>query len=114
MSKNAAPAPGSAAWWGSRPLWIVACGLLLVPLVALFRAAERPRPVPAGGASWVAALGVAATALGTLALSATGLSGLLTGHTATLVVLPVTASAALYVMAAGTVTTLAGRRPRSR
>lgn len=114
LTLDAAPAPGSAAWWVSRPLWIVACGLLLVPLVALFRAAERPRPVPAGGASWVAALGVAATALGTLALSATGLSGLLTGHTATLVVLPVTASAALYVMAAGTVTTLAGRRPRSR
>lgn len=96
-----APAPASAAWWASRPLWIVACGLLLLPLVAAFRAAERPRPVASGGPSWRAALGVAACALGTLGLSATGLSGLLTGHTATLVVLPLTASAALSLIAAG-------------
>lgn len=105
---------GTAAWWLSRPLWIVALGLLLLPLVAVFRAAERPRPRAAGGRTGRAAVGIGACTLGVLGLSAVGLSGLLTGHTATLVVLPLSAPAALALVAAGVLLTSRGGSTRAR
>lgn len=94
------PAAGTAAWWTTRPLWILALAVLTVPLVALFRAAERPVPA-AGCPSARAAAGVAACALGLLGLSAVGLHGLLTGATATLLVLPLSAPAAIALVGAG-------------
>jgi hypothetical protein len=162
------PDAGSPAWWATRPLWIAGCALLLAPLVAVFRAAERPRAVdragraagrpgdavggaagrsggpvggaagrsggpvggaagrsggPVGGAAgrprsavagaasaWRAGLGMAACTVGVLGLSATGLSGLLAGHTATLVVLPLTAPAAVALVALGGLALRAPRR----
>lgn len=58
------PAVGSAAWWAWRPVWVVALGLALVPLVWAFARVElrqAPAPAPAPGAvpAAVAALLVA-------------------------------------------------------
>ena len=33
--------PGTLAWWSLRPVWLVACVAILLPLVALFRRFER-------------------------------------------------------------------------
>lgn len=37
------PAPWSAEWWGSRPVWFVAFGLTLSGLVVIFGRFEGPR-----------------------------------------------------------------------
>jgi hypothetical protein len=37
------PEIGSASWFAWRPVWVAACGLLLVVLVAVFARFERPR-----------------------------------------------------------------------
>lgn len=69
-----APPGGSAAWWLSRPLWFVLCGVALAGLVAVFgRFEQPPRPLAARRPRGTArtALGVAATAAG-LALLVTG------------------------------------------
>jgi peptidoglycan/LPS O-acetylase OafA/YrhL len=44
------PAPGTAAWWLSRPLWLAALAALLAPLVLAFARWERRAPRPAGQA----------------------------------------------------------------
>lgn len=106
------PAAGTPAWWVTRPLWIVALAALTVPLVAAFRGLERPVPVPGGCPTGRAAVGISACTLGVLGLSAVGLHGLLTGASATLVVLPLTAPAALALVAAGR-WALAAPRPRA-
>ena len=36
-----------AAWWATRPVWVLALTVLLVPLVMAFRGWERPRRAPA-------------------------------------------------------------------
>jgi hypothetical protein len=46
-----APAVGSAAWWAWRPVWVLALGVALVPLVWAFARVELRRvPAPAPGA----------------------------------------------------------------
>lgn len=41
--------PTGAAWWALRPVWVLLCAAALVPLVLLFRGAERVGPPPVGG-----------------------------------------------------------------
>ncbi|MEU9302635.1 acyltransferase [Streptomyces sp. NPDC048269] len=105
------PVPGSAAWWAQVPVRLSAAAALTGVLVALFRRFEAPAPVPAPAAGRSpstagpgngprAAAGITLCLLGVLALSMTGLGGLLDGHTATLIAVPVTAPAAI-VMALG-------------
>lgn len=42
-------APAAPAWWALRPVWVLLCALVLVPLVVLFRGAERVGAPAAGG-----------------------------------------------------------------
>lgn len=68
------PAVGSGAWWALRVPWVAACGVVLVPLVALWRRWELPVPgdrvVSASGPAVVAGLVAALTALASLGVSA--------------------------------------------
>jgi hypothetical protein len=117
------PEPATAAWWAQAPARIAAAALLTALLVAVFRRFERPRAAAAGegpGAADrprasgrasgrgsgrrsgpLAAAGAVLAVAGVLGLSLTGLAGLLDGHTATLVVIPVTAPAAVALALAG-------------
>ncbi|MFE2942241.1 acyltransferase [Streptomyces sp. NPDC059255] len=117
------PAPGTGTWWAQVPVRLAAAAALTALLVAVFRAAERP-PVPAGvpaaaagsgrTARWGgpgAALGVTLTLFGVLGLSAVGFAGLLEGHSAVLVAVPVTAPVAVAMTAVGwLLVEAAGRR----
>jgi hypothetical protein len=105
----AQPEVGSATWWPLRPLWIAVLAVLTLALISTFQRADRPRPVTPSPVirvrshhrTGIAALGIALCALGVLGFSAVGFGGLLAGHTATLVVLPVTPLAAAVTLGAG-------------
>ncbi|MFE3603385.1 acyltransferase [Streptomyces sp. NPDC059142] len=126
------PAPGTGAWWAQTPVRLAAAAVLTALLVAVFRAAERPPgPVAAGTAGTAArttaepartvrwggpgaALGVTLTLFGVLGLSVVGFAGLLEGHSAVLVAVPVTAPVAVAMTAVGwLLVEAAGRRPSS-
>jgi hypothetical protein len=99
---GAAGAPGSAVWWATRPLWLGAAALVTAVLVLVFRRFDTPRPtVIAAGSPARAAVGATMCTLGVLGVSIVGFGGLLTGHTATLLVLPVTAPLALAMVGLG-------------
>lgn len=98
----ALPEPAGAAWWAQVPVRFLAAAALTCVLVAVFRRFEAPaarseRP----GSGPRAALGTALCLLGVLGLSTTGLGGLLEGHSATLIALPVTAPAAIGMALGG-------------
>ncbi|WP_338495652.1 acyltransferase [Streptomyces sp. SJL17-4] len=106
------PAPASGAWWAQVPLRFAAAAALTAALVAVFRRFEAPGPTRRdGGSGPLAALGITLALLGILGLSATGLGGLLEGHTATLIAFEVTAPAAVAMALAGW---LLVERPTSR
>ncbi|MFD3327193.1 acyltransferase [Streptomyces sp. NPDC058701] len=105
----ALPVPADAAWWAQVPVRLAFAALLTALLVAVFRRfeaparpgpAEPPGSAPAGGGP-AAALGVTLCLLGVLGLSMTGLGGLLEGHSAVLIAVPVTAPAAIGMTLAG-------------
>ncbi len=97
-----AQAPGSAGWWATRPLWLGAAALVTAILVLAFRRFDTPRPtVIVPGSTARAAAGTAMCTLGVLGISSVGFGALLTGHTATLLVVPVTAPLALALVALG-------------
>lgn len=108
------PEPASGAWWAQVPLRMGVAVVLTAGLVAVFRRFEAPpRPAPptaSGGPA--AALGITLALLGVLGLSMTGFAGLLTGHSATLIAVPVTAPAAVGLALAGWL--LVERAGRSR
>ncbi|MFG3508121.1 acyltransferase [Streptomyces sp. NPDC047821] len=97
------PEPASGAWWAQVPLRLAAAAAVTALLVAVFRAAERPGPRPAGapGSSLLAALGITLCLFGVLGLSMVGFGGLLEGRSALLVAVPVTAPAAVGMALAG-------------
>ncbi|RSS92595.1 acyltransferase [Streptomyces sp. WAC05292] len=103
------PEPASAAWWAQVPPRLAAAAAVTALLVAAFRRFEapaaapaaEPAAVPAAGSGPRAAFGTVLCLFGVLGLSTTGLGGLLEGHTATLVALPVTAPAALATVLGG-------------
>ncbi|MEW1697905.1 acyltransferase [Streptomyces sp. NPDC091278] len=122
-SGRALPAPATGAWWAQVPLRFAAAGLLTAGLVAVFRRFEAPAAPgpaaigggPATGGGPAAALGTTLALLGVLGLSLTGFGGLLDGHTATLIAVPVTAPAALALVLVGRLLVeRAGRGTRSR
>lgn len=56
------PAPGTAAWWSSRPLWLALLAAVLVPFVVVFGRCEQPggdRPPLTARATLVATVGLA-------------------------------------------------------
>jgi len=97
------PAVGSGTWWLVRPLWIGGLLALTAALVLAFRRADRPRAASVSGSSrsGLAAFGMALCTVGVLGFSAVGFGGLLTGRTATLLVLPVSPLLAAVLLAAG-------------
>ncbi|MFE9561059.1 acyltransferase [Streptomyces sp. NPDC006487] len=104
----ALPEPAGAAWWAQVPVRFLAAAALTCVLVAVFRRCEAPAaggpgtPSGAGpGSGPRAALGTVLCLLGVLGLSTTGLGGLLEGHSATLIALPVTAPAAIGMALGG-------------
>ncbi|MFZ3498113.1 acyltransferase family protein [Streptomyces sp. 5.8] len=98
----ALPEPAGAAWWAQVPVRFLAAAALTCVLVAVFRRFEAPGTSSAGpGSGPRAALGTALCLLGILGLSTTGLGGLLEGHSATLIALPVTAPAAIGMALGG-------------
>jgi hypothetical protein len=100
------PPIGSAGWWLLRPVWLGALVALTAVLVSLFRRFDATPAAPAepgAGRTAVAGAGVALCALGILGLSGVGFGGLLEGRTATLIVLPVTAPAAVAAVVLGAV-----------
>ncbi|TQS41568.1 acyltransferase family protein [Cryptosporangium phraense] len=129
------PAPGGAGWWASRPLWVGALVVVLVPLVLAARRFERPSPRPAAAAAAAptgvgaagasgrhrrggaldgvgAGVGVALATFGMLVVAVTGLNGLLAERVAHLVVVPVTAWVGLVALGAGwALVRAAGRGP---
>jgi hypothetical protein len=97
-----AGAPGSPGWWATRPLWIGTAALVTAALVMVFRRFDVPRAtVITAGSSWVAAVGATLCTLGVMGISAVGFGGLLEGHTAMLLVVPVTAPVSLALVALG-------------
>ncbi|MFF3020865.1 acyltransferase [Streptomyces sp. NPDC057939] len=98
----ALPEPATAAWWAQVPPRILLAALVTALLVACFRRFEAPvAPAPTPGSGPVAALGITLGLLGILGLSMTGLGGILEGHSATLIALPLTAPAAIGMALAG-------------
>ncbi|WP_405710254.1 acyltransferase [Streptomyces xanthophaeus] len=106
------PVPTSAAWWAQVPVRVLAAIALTGLFVALFRRFEAPAGAPAKAAPEAtaaparasgpgAALGIALCLFGVLGLSMTGLGGLLEGHSATLVAVPLTAPAAIGMAVGG-------------
>ncbi len=66
--------PNSATWWASRPLWLLALGVVLAGFVAVFGRFEGP---PRGGAAptpaWRSVPGALAVCVGLLGLAAAGI-----------------------------------------
>ncbi|MFD9412485.1 acyltransferase [Streptomyces sp. NPDC059989] len=97
------PAPATAAWWAQVPVRILLAAALTALLVTVFRRFEAPageaQVTPGNGPR--AALGITLCLLGILGLSMTGLGGLLDGHSATLIALPVTAPLAIGMALTG-------------
>ncbi|MET9886599.1 acyltransferase [Streptomyces sp. NPDC006430] len=98
----ALPEPASAAWWAQVPLRLLAAAGLTAVLVTLFRRFEAPaRSAAESGSGPRAAFGITLCLLGILGLSMTGLGGLLEGHSATLVAIPLTAPVAIGMALGG-------------
>ncbi|MCX4526251.1 MULTISPECIES: acyltransferase family protein [unclassified Streptomyces] len=96
------PEPATAAWWAQVPVRLLAAAALTGALVAVFRRFEAPghgSTDPGSGPR--AALGITLCLLGVLGLSMTGLGGLLEGHSATLIAVPLTAPAAIGMALGG-------------
>ncbi|MFF5446931.1 acyltransferase [Streptomyces sp. NPDC012888] len=99
----ALPRPATAAWWAQLPVRVVLAAAGTALLVAVFRRFETPPPArpAAPGPGAIAACGIALCLFGVLGLSMTGLGGLLEGHSAVLVAVPVTAPVAIGMVVTG-------------
>ncbi|MBT2456105.1 acyltransferase [Streptomyces sp. ISL-86] len=108
------PEPATAAWWAQVPVRIVAAAALTGVLVAAFKRFEAPgSSITEPGSGPRAAAGITVCLLGVLGLSMTGLGGLLDGHSATLIALPVTAPAAIGMALGGWLLVERSASPRS-
>ena len=94
---------GTASWWLTRPVWLAAAGAVTGVLVVAFRRFDvlRPTVVVPGASAGRAAVGVVLCTLGVLGVSTVGFGGLLTGKTAMMLVVPVTAPVALAMVVLG-------------
>ena len=87
------PEGGTALWWTTRPLLLLAASIPLAGFVALFGRNERPRPNPFvardSHGTLVAGIGVALVAVGITSLATANLADLVGGGSK-LVFIPVT------------------------
>jgi len=67
--------PGSAAWWGARPLWMAVLVVCLVPFMALFVRFERAAPSPSEAAAWRLVIGSLMVCGGLALLALDGIGG---------------------------------------
>ena len=98
------PAAASPLWWLTRPVWLTLLAAVTALLVALVRAADRPRPAAIGGppgTAWVAAAGGLLCTLGVFGFSAVGFGGVLTGRTVTMIDIPITVGGSASLLGAG-------------
>lgn len=110
------PEPATATWWAHTPPRLLAAALLTIGLVALFRRFELPPAArefaaPGEHTSPLAATGAALALVGVLGLSMVGLGGILEGHSAVLIAVPVTAPAAIALILAGWLLVIRAARP---
>ncbi len=113
------PSPGSAAWWATRPLWLVLLCLPTAALVAVLRRFDAPRASSRAPLAQrdrrvdaLAGCGVAVTVVGVMMLSVTGVD-VLGGAARTFLVVAVTPGAALAVLLAGCALLLVARPARA-
>ncbi|MCI0689626.1 MAG: acyltransferase [Sporichthyaceae bacterium] len=93
---------GSRAWWVQRVAWVGVAALTTAVLVASFRWADRHRAEPVAAIPRLSVgMGMLASVLGVLGLSAAGFGGQLVGGGARLVVLPVTPLGSAVLLGAG-------------
>jgi peptidoglycan/LPS O-acetylase OafA/YrhL len=90
------PAPGTATWWATRPLWLALLAVALVPLALLLSRFERPgrapraaRPDERPSGRLAVVLGLVLAALGLLGFVVTGFTPLLDPEGGLLLVLRV-------------------------
>ncbi|GAA2519685.1 acyltransferase [Pilimelia columellifera] len=99
------PPVGSLTWWLSRPVWIVALLVVTALFTLLFRRFDALRAPGGGlagqGAGVAAAIGMAFGAVGVLGLSVVGLAGPVSGHTAILLGVRITALGAVAITLSG-------------
>jgi len=69
--------PGTAAWWGTRPLWMLLLALLLIPFVVLFGRLERAAGSAAAISGWRLVIGsmMVGSGLALIALDGIGADG---------------------------------------
>jgi peptidoglycan/LPS O-acetylase OafA/YrhL len=69
--------PGTAAWWGTRPLWMLLLALLLIPFVVLFGRLERAGGPAAAVPGWQLVIGsmMVGSGLALIALDGIGADG---------------------------------------
>ena len=113
------PEPLTATWWWTRVPQFAVFLALVAALVAAFRRFDRPprREVVVGRSAWRASLagvGVACAILGMLGYAVVGFRGVVSGYTAHVAGVPMTAVAAFaLVVASAALTSLAARSPGS-
>jgi fucose 4-O-acetylase-like acetyltransferase len=105
------PAPGSAAWWASRPLWLALLAAALTPMALVLSRLERParagrdaatgRTVEAPSGRLAVVLGLVLAALGLLGFTATGFTPLVDPNGTMLLILPVDPLANLVHLVVG-------------
>jgi len=117
------PTAWSGDWWALRPVWMLACVVVLAALVRMFARFERPRPRPRAGSAAVAqASGSSAGAVSVGAVSAGAVpAGRAPGPVAPVPLAPVPVGAASAARAwastassAGSAATIAARLASSR
>ncbi|OJF12029.1 acyltransferase family protein [Couchioplanes caeruleus] len=98
-------AAGTTTWWLTRPWWLAAAAAVTAVLVAAFRRFDtvRAATVRPGASRAAAAAGAVLCTVGVLGVSAVGFGGLLEGRTADVAGVPMTAPAALALVALGAV-----------
>ena len=98
------PDGGTAAWWITRPLWILVGVIPLVAIVALMGRFERPPPTrfraKSHASAVIASIGTALLAIGISGI-ATGTLGNLLHGTSRLVLIDITPFQAMTIAATG-------------
>jgi hypothetical protein len=107
------PEPATAAWWLTRPAWLLVLALLAVGLIAVFRHFDSSRRAvgrthASRGADVTAALGAGLAALGILMVSVTGVDAA-GSTTVRFVAVGITPAMAMAALAAGVFALVAGR-----
>jgi hypothetical protein len=67
--------PATAAWWATRPLWIVAYAVVSLPFIMAFARFERPSTAKRPAAVWLLLAGCVTACAGLALLALDGVGG---------------------------------------